>query len=173
LAVKPITKFFPPPPDPSDGTKGYAFHLALSLPLPRNNHGLFPSHASPLINITHRLRIRFTFSPTDTKELGIILPITILPAPTPNSVNAFAVAELDSMASADRAEDFWMVLVEEEGESGPIPERARMNSGGRRGSQARNQGVTSPGLPPQYEDPNWPVFGQERRGSVPFGIQVQ
>jgi hypothetical protein len=170
-----MTKLFPPPPDPSAGTKGYTFHLAMSLPLLRNNNGLFPSHASPLINITHRLRIRFTFSPTDTKELGIILPITILPAPTPNNVNALAVAELDAIASADRAEDFWMVLVEEEGEEGPIPERTRMNSGGGRGtgSLGRNSFTTGMGLPPRYEESNWPVFGQERRGSIPFGIAVQ
>ena len=148
----------------------------MSLLLPRNNPGLFPSHTSPLINISHRLRIRFTFSPTDTKELGIILPITLLPAPTPNRVNALAIAELDSMASADTNKDFWMVLVEEEGATGPIPERTRMNSGGDRGGlgpQGRNQVVPGLGFPPQYEEGNWSSLGQERRGSIPFGIAVQ
>lgn len=87
----------------------------------------------------------------------MILPIVILPTPTPNSINALAVEELNSLESADRAENFWMALVEEEGESGPIPERSRMNSGGL-------------GVPPQYEVGNWPSHRQERRGSMPMGI---
>jgi hypothetical protein len=122
-----------------------------------------------LISIYHRLRIRFTFSPADTKELGIILPIVILPAPTPNSINALAVAELNSLESADSAEDFWMVLVEEEGVNGPIPQRSRMNSGGSRA------GLRMDGLPPQYEDGNWPLppHTQQRRGSIPMGIAIQ
>jgi hypothetical protein len=143
------------------------FHLALSLPIPCDAKGLYPTHTSPLITIYHRLRIRFTFSPTGTKELGMILPIVILPTPTPNSVNALAVAELNSIESADGAENFWMVLVEEEGESGPIPERSRMNTGGTRG---RGQGEL--GVPPQYEDGHWPMYTQERRGSIPMGITV-
>lgn len=160
-----MTKTFPPPPDPSPKNTGYTFHLALSLPLPRDGAGLYPTHASPLITISHRLRVRFTFSPTGTKELGMILPIVILPAPTPNSMNALAVAELNSRESADGAEDFWMVLVEEEGESGPIPQRSRMNSGGTRGGVRRDSAC-----PPQYEDGNWPLYTQERRGSIPMGI---
>ena len=138
----------------------------MSLPLPRNHAGLFPTHTSPLITISHRLRIRFTFSPADTKELGIIIPIVILPAPTPNSINALAVAELTSMESADSAEDFWMVLVEEEGEQGPIPQRSRMNSGGNRASMPTE-------FPPQYDEVNWPLYGQQRRGSIQMGIAVQ
>jgi len=95
--------------------------------------------------------------------MGMVIPIVILPAPTPNSIHASAVEELHSMQSADAAEDFWMVLVEEEGEFGPIPERSRMNSGGTR---------TSLSLPPQYDDENWPLYTQERRGSIPMGITV-
>jgi hypothetical protein len=142
----------------------------MSLPLPRNHAGLFPTHTSPLITISHRLRIRFTFSPADTKELGIILPIVILPAPTPNSVNALAVAELNAMESADSAEDFWMVLVEEEGESGPIPQRSRMNSGGNRAGMGMGMPTE---FPPQYAEENWPLYGQQRRGSIQLGIAVQ
>jgi len=137
------------------------------LPVPRDVKGLYPTHTSPLITIYHRLRIRFTFSPADTKELGMILPIVILPVPTPNSINALAVAELNSIESADGAENFWMVLVEEEGESGPIPERSRMNSGGARGAVQRDLGV-----PPLYEDGHWPLYTQERRGSIPMGITI-
>lgn len=67
-----------------------------------------------------------------------------------------------------------MVLVEEEGETGPIPERARMNSGGGRGGFGPyGRGDMGFGLPPQYEEGNWPMFGQQRRGSIPVGISVQ
>lgn len=156
---------FPPPPDPSPNNTGYTFHLALSLPLPRDGTGLYPSHTSPLIAISHRLRIRFAFSPAGTKELGMVLPLVILPAPTPSPLYASAVAELNSMESVDNAEDFWMVLVEEEGELGPIPERSRMESGG-----CMAGGELA--LPPQYEAGNWPLHAQERRGSIPMGILV-
>jgi hypothetical protein len=120
-----------------------------------------------LITIFHRLRIRFTFSPAGTKELGMILPIVILPTPTPNNMNALAVAEFNSMESSDKADDFWMVLVEEEGESGPIPERSRMNTGGTRSWTQRDGEL---GVPPQYDDANWPLQPQTRRGSIQMGI---
>jgi len=94
----------------------------------------------------------------------MIIPIVILPAPTPNSVNASAVAELNSLVSADKADDFWMVFVEEEGVSGPIPEMSRMNVGGTRQGQL--------GLPPRYDDGNGPMYRQERRGSIPMGITM-
>jgi hypothetical protein len=121
-----------------------------------------------LITISHRLRIKFVFSPTDTKQLGISLPITLLPTTTPNSLNALAVAELNSLASADNADDFWVTLVEEEGADGPNPQRSRMNSGGARGGVRRD-------LPPQYDAGSWPLpnaYTQERRGSIPMGIAV-
>ena len=97
----------------------------------------------------------------------MILPIVILPTPTPNSMNALAVAEFNSMESAESADNFWMVLVEEEGESGPIPERSRMNTGG---SRSRTQRDRELGVPPQYEDAEWPLHAQTRRGSIPMGI---
>ena len=97
----------------------------------------------------------------------MIIPIVILPAPTPNSMNAPAVEEFNSLESGDKAEDFWMVLVEEEGESGPIPERSRMNTGGTRSWSHRDGEL---GLPPQYDDPSWPLLAQTRRGSIPMGI---
>jgi hypothetical protein len=140
----------------------------MSLPLPHNHRLLLPTHTSPLITISHRLRIKFLFSPSDTKQLGISLPIVILPKPTPNSLNALAVAELDALSSAEKAEDFWMVLVEEEGANGPNPQRSRMNSGGGRGGGRRD-------LPPQYDAGAWPLpnaYTQERRGSIPMGIAV-
>lgn len=56
-----------------------------------------------------------------------------------------------------------MVLVEEEGEYGPT-ERSRMDSGGVSGH--------FPGLPPQYDDPNWPLCRQERRGSIQIDMQA-
>jgi len=93
----------------------------------------------------------------------MIVPITILPVPTPNSLHASAVAEMNALESAENAEDFWMVLVEEEGESGPT-ERSRMDSGGARGH--------FPGLPPQYDDANWPLYAQERRGSIQIDTQA-
>ena len=156
-----MTKTFPPPPDPSPKNTGYSFHLALSLPIPRDHNKLLPSHTSPLITIYHRLRIRFSFSPAGTKELGMVLPIIILPAPTPGSIQSLTLAEMNSFEPAEDAEDFWMVLVEEEGESGPIPERSVMDSGGmRRDAQ----------FPPQYEDENWPLYTRERRGSIQTGI---
>jgi hypothetical protein len=131
------------------------------LPLPTNDE-LFPTHSSPLISISHRLRIRFTFSPKGQKELGMILPITILPAPTPNSFHAAAVEELNFMQSATNAEDFWMVLVEEEGRAGPHHERTVMETGG-------NTTCLGLSLPPSYDD-EWRPNTQQRRGSIQMGM---
>lgn len=92
----------------------------------------------------------------------MILPIIILPAPTPNIFHASAVAELNFMHSAANAEDFWMVLVEEEGRSGPHPERAVMESGG-------NTACLGLPLPPEYDD-DWRPNTQQRRGSIQMAI---
>jgi hypothetical protein len=88
----------------------------------------------------------------------MILPMNILPAPTPNSFHADAVAELNSLKSAANAEDFWMVLVEEEGRCGPHPERTVMETGG-------NAPCLGLPLPPDYED-NCRPNTQHRRGSI-------
>lgn len=93
----------------------------------------------------------------------MIVPIVILPAPTPSGIGGLAMTELEAMESAENAEEFWMTLVEEEGESGVIPERTRMDSGGIRRDSA---------VPPRYEDENWPLYTQERRGSISTGIAM-
>jgi len=117
-----------------------------------------------LISISHRLRVRFTFSPEGTKELGMILPIVILPAPTPNCFHAEAVAELNFLQSAANANDFWLVLVEEEGRSGPHPERTVMQSGG-------NTACLGLSLPPEYDE-GWRPNTQQRRGSIQMGMAM-
>ena len=46
-----------------------------------------------------------------------------------------------------------------------FPNAVRMNSGGARGGVRGDLAV-----PPQYEDEHWPLYTQERRGSIPMGI---
>src|SRR5205814_10674607 len=62
--------------------------------------------------------IFFFFNDTSPTEIYTLSLHDALPI----CINALAVAELNSIESADGAENFWMVLVEEEGESGPRSE---------------------------------------------------
>jgi hypothetical protein len=96
----------------------------------------------------------------------MIIPITVLPARPNASIFINPFAEAGTPLGDD---GFWMTLVEEEGESGVIPQRSRMNSGGGQGGSRQGSVVTELGLPPTYDE-DWPLLAQERRGSIPMGI---
>jgi len=95
--------------------------------------------------------------------------MTIHPTPTPNSIDALAVAELNSMHCADSAEDAFIALVEVD-EDDTTPTVLAMNAVSNAAMGIRmDTGMT---LPPQYDAGNWPLYSHERRGSIPMGITV-